>query len=73
MKKAINITQSIIVTAMEAATLTLIVLAMIMALSSCSGQKQYAKSKHDWMTKKKYDTAKYHKKNNNKSYTCYEW
>ncbi len=72
MKKALNITQSIIVTAMEAATLTLIVLAMMMALSSCGGQKQYAKSKHDWMTKKKYDTAKHHKKNN-RSYTCYEW
>jgi len=72
MKKALNITQSIIVTAMEAATLTLIVLSIMVALSSCGSQKQYAKSKHDWMTKKKYDTAKHHSKKN-KSYTCYEW
>ena len=73
MKKALNITQTIIESIVGSAVLLLIVLAMIMALSSCGGQKQYAKSKHDWMTKKKYDTAKYHKKNNNKSYTCYEW
>jgi hypothetical protein len=43
MKKALNITQSIIVTAMEAATLTLIVLAMMMAMTSCSTNSHYSK------------------------------
>ena len=71
MKKALSITQTIIESITGAAVLTLIVLAIMMALSSCAGQKQYAKDKHDWMTKKKYDTAKH--KSNNKSYTCYEW
>ncbi len=71
MKKALNVTQTIIESIVGSAVLLLIVLAMIMALSSCSGQKQYVKDKHDWMTKKKYDTAKHYKKN--RSYTCYEW
>ena len=70
MKKALNTTQTIIESIVGSAVLALIVLSIMMALSSCGSQKQYAKSKHDWMTKKKYDTAK-HK--SNKSYTCYEW
>jgi len=71
MKKALNITQSIIESIVASATLALIVLALMMAFSSCAGQKQYAKNKHDWMTKKKYNTASHSKKN--RSYTCYEW
>lgn len=71
MKKALSITQNIIESITGAAVLTLIILSIMMALSSCAGQKQYAKDKHDWMTKKKYDTAKYNKKC--RSYTCYEW
>jgi hypothetical protein len=43
MKKALNITQSIIVTAMEAATLTLIVLSVMMAMTSCSTNSHYSK------------------------------
>lgn len=71
MKKALNFTQHIIISVFQAAVLVLIVLSIMMSMSSCSGQKQYAKSKHDWMTKKKYDTAKHNKKC--RSYTCYEW
>ena len=71
MKKALNFTQQVIESIIGAAVLTLIILAVMMAMTSCSGQKQYAKSKHDWMTKKKYDTAKHNKKC--RSYTCYEW
>lgn len=71
MKKALNFTQHIVVSVLEATVLTLIILAIMMALSSCAGQKQYTKDKHDWMTKKKHDTAKHNKKC--KSYTCYEW
>jgi hypothetical protein len=71
MKKALNITQSIIESIVASATLALIVLTLMMAFSSCAGQKQYAKNKHDWMTKKKYDTARH--KSNNKAFTCYEW
>ena len=70
MKKTLNATQSIIESILGSAVLTLIVLLIMMALSSCGSQKQYAKSKHDWMTKKKYDTAK---RKSNKSYTCYEF
>ena len=70
MKKALNTTQTIIESIVGSAVLALIVLAIMMALSSCGSQKQYAKNKHDWMTKKKYDTAK---RKPNKSYTCYEW
>lgn len=71
MKKALDITQTIIESITGAAVLTLIILSIMMALSSCSGQKQYAKSKHSFMYDKKYDTAK--RKSNNRSYTCYEW
>jgi Pyruvate/2-oxoacid:ferredoxin oxidoreductase gamma subunit len=71
MKKALNITQTIIESVLQSAVLTLIVLGFMMAMTSCSGQKQYVKKKNDWMTKKKYDTAKHNKKC--RSYTCYEW
>lgn len=71
MKKALNFTQQVIESIIGAAVLTLIILAVMMAMTSCNGQKQYAKSKHDWMTKKKYDTVKHNKKC--RSYTCYEW
>ena len=70
MKKALNVTQSIIEAIIGSAVLGLILLALTMMFSSCAGQKQYTKDKHDWMTKKKYDTAK---RKSNKSYTCYEW
>jgi hypothetical protein len=71
MKKVLNITQNIVESVLQATVLTLIVLGFMMAMTSCSGQKQYAKKKNDWMTKKKYDTAKHNKKC--RSYTCYEW
>jgi hypothetical protein len=74
MKKTLNATQSIIESILGSAVLTLIVLSIMMALSSCAGQKQYTKDKHDWMTKKKHDTAKYHNKRKpNRALTCYEW
>jgi uncharacterized protein YceK len=70
MKKALNITQSIIESVVASATLTLIVLAMMMALSSCGSVKHEAKAKHKWMHDRKSVSVKH---NNNRSYTCYEW
>ena len=69
MKKALNATQTIIESILGSAVLTLIVLSIMMALSSCGSAKYEAKAKHKWMHDKKDVSFKH----NNKSYTCYEW
>ena len=53
MKKALNVTQTIIESILGSAVLTLIVLAIMMALSSCGSAKYEAKAKHKWMHDKK--------------------
>ena len=70
MKKALNATQTIVESILGSAVLTLIVLSIMMALSSCGSAKYEAKAKHKWMHDKKDVSFKHNK---NRSYTCYEW
>jgi len=70
MKKALNITQSIIESVVASAVMALILLALTMMFSSCGSTKHEAKAKHKWMHDRKSVSVKH---NNNRSYTCYEW
>ena len=45
MKKALDVTQQIIISSMQAAVLTLIILGFMMAMTSCSTSNHYSKKK----------------------------
>jgi len=45
MKKALNITQTIVESVLQSAVLTLIILAFMMAMTSCSTSNHYSKKK----------------------------
>ena len=46
MKKALSFTQHLVVSTFQAATATLIILAIMMAMTSCSSSKQAYNSRH---------------------------